>query len=128
MSPSDEQMSRRERQILQFLFRNGPSTVQDVKDGISAPPGYSAVRAHLATLERKGFARHEVDGPRYVYVPVEPVGRAGRTALRKVLDTFFEGSVRDALATMLEVRKSRLSERELRELKDLIDDARKRGL
>lgn len=127
MMPVDEQLSRRERQILQFLFRNGPSTAQDVKEGIVEPPSYSAVRAHLATLERKGFARHSTDGPRYVYEPVEPVGRAGRSALRKLLDTFFDGSVRDALATMLEVRKNKLSEKDLRELKDLIDQARKRG-
>ena len=112
---------------MQFLFRNGPSTAADVQGGIAEAPSYSAVRAHLATLERKGLVKHAAEGPRYVYEPVEPAGRARKAALRNLLDVFFEGSVHDALATMLEVRRNKLSAKEIRDLKALIDDARERG-
>jgi predicted transcriptional regulator len=118
------QLSRRERQIMDVLYRHGRATAADVQTELPDPPGYSAVRAMLRILEAKGHTRHEQDGPRYVYVPTLPRDRAKRSALKHLLNTFFEGSAEQVVAALLEVSGDGLSEADLSKLRRLIDQAR----
>jgi predicted transcriptional regulator len=122
-SPSND-LSRRERQIMDVLFRQGQATVSDVQAAMPAPPSYSAVRAMLRILEEKGHARHEQDGPRYIYKPVVARERAKRSAMRHLLHTFFEGSHEQAVAALLDEASTSLSEDELERLARLIDSRR----
>src|SRR5262245_61306657 len=101
--------SRRERQIMDVLYRVGRATAAEVLAGLPDPPSYSAVRALLRILEEKGLVRHSADGLRYVYEPATPRDRASRSAVRRVLDVFFGGSAPDALATMMDVSATKLS-------------------
>jgi predicted transcriptional regulator len=126
-APSPRQLSRRERQIMEVVYRSGRATAGEVLAGISDPPSYSAIRALLRILENKGYLRHEVDGPRYVYLPTLPSHRASRSALRNVLETFFEGSAEKAMAALLDLSREQLSDEELSRLSRLIEDARKEG-
>jgi predicted transcriptional regulator len=125
--PALENLSRRERQIMEVVYRSGRATATEVLAGIPDPPGYSAIRALLRILENKGFLRHEADGPRYVYLPMLPSSRASRSALRNVLETFFEGSTEKAMAALLDLSREQLSDDELSRLSRLIEDARKEG-
>jgi predicted transcriptional regulator len=130
MSHTDEllsELSRRERQIMDFLYQKGRATAAEVQAGLSDPPSYSAVRALLRVLEDKGHARHEQDGPRYVYLPRVARERAKRSALRHVVQTFFDGSREQAVAALLDDRSTRLSEAELDRLARLIARARQEG-
>jgi predicted transcriptional regulator len=130
MPETDEllrELSRRERQIMDFLYRHGRATAADVQANIPDPPGYSAVRAMLRVLEEKGHVRHEQDGPRYVYVPRVARDRAKRQALRHVVQTFFDGSAEQAMAALLDDRSAKLSDEDLDRLARLIDQARQEG-
>ena len=120
-------LSRRERQIMDLLFQRGRATAAEVQEGLPEAPSYSAVRALLRILEEKGHVRHEQDGPRYVYVPVIGRDNAKRSAMRHLLQTFFEGSTSQAMSALLDVSSSRLDDAELDRLKKLIDQARKQG-
>lgn len=120
-------LSRRERQIMDAVYRRGRAAVSDVLGDMPDPPGYSAVRAMMGKLEEKGHLRHEQDGPRYVYFPSRPREEARATALRRVLRTFFDGSPTKAVAAMLDLSVEDLNERDLDELQRLIDDAKTRG-
>ena len=117
-------LSRRERQIMDVLYRHGRATAAEVQSELPEPPSYSAVRAMLRILETKGHARHEQDGPRYVYVPTLGRERAKRSALKHLLNTFFEGSAEQVVAALLEVSGDELSEADLFRLRRLIDQAR----
>jgi predicted transcriptional regulator len=116
-------LSRRERQIMDVLYRHGRATAADVQSELPEPPSYSAVRAMLRILEAKGHARHEQDGPRYVYVPTPGRDKAKRSALKHLLNTFFEGSAEQVVAALLEVSGDELSEADLSRLRRLIDRA-----
>ena len=120
-------LSRRERQIVDILYTQGRATAAEVQAALPDPPSYSAVRAMLRILEEKGHIRHEQDGPRYVYLPTVGRDRAKKTALRHVLQTFFNGSAEQALSALLDESDSRLSDRELDRLAQLIDRARRTG-
>ena len=120
-------LSRRERQIMDVLYARGRATAQEVLDALPDPPSYSTVRALLRVLEDKGHARHEQDGPRYVFAPVVTLEKARRSALRRVLDTFFEGSAEQAVAALLDLQSSKLDPQELDRLVKLIEKARKEG-
>jgi predicted transcriptional regulator len=120
-------LSRREREIMEVLYRNGPATAGDVLAGLPDPPGYSAVRGLLRVLENKGHVRHVADGTRYVYLPTLPRDRAGRPALQNVLTTFFDGSTEKAVAALLDLSRADLSGEELDRLSKLIDQARAEG-
>ena len=122
-SPHNE-LSRRERQIMDVLFRMGQATVSDVQAAMPDPPSYSAVRAMLRILEEKGHVRHEQDGPRYVYKPALARERAKRSAMRHLLHTFFEGSHEQAVAALLDEASSTLSDAEFDRLAKLIDRRR----
>ena len=122
-SPLNE-LSRRERQIMDILFRDGQATASEVQAAMADPPSYSAVRAMLRILEDKGHARHEQDGPRYVYKPVITRERAKRSAMTHLLQTFFEGSHEQAVAALLDEASTSLSEADLDRLSKLIDSRR----
>jgi BlaI family penicillinase repressor len=125
LAPND--VSRRERQILDALYRAGRATAADVQRALPDPPSYSAVRALLRILEDKGHVRHEQDGSRYVYMPRVGRERAKRPALRHLLNTFFDGSATQAIAAILDDGAGRLSSDELDRLQSMIDRARKEG-
>lgn len=120
-------LSRRERQILDILFRRGRATAAEVHMDLADRPSYSAVRAHLRTLEEKGHVRHEAEELRYVYSPTIQPGKARKSALRHLVDTFFNGSPARAAAALLDSSSSQLSDEELNQLSALIEKARKDG-
>jgi predicted transcriptional regulator len=119
-------LSRRERQIMDVVYREGRAAVADVRAGMPDPPSYSAVRAMLGKLESKGFLTHEQDGPRYVYMPTTPRDEAREGALTRMVRTFFDGSAAKAAAAMLEL-DGELTAEELDVLAERIEQARKRG-
>lgn len=121
------QLSRREREVLDVLHRLGSASAAEVRAALESPPSDSAVRTHLRILEEKGHARHEQDGPRYVYLPVETRETAGRNALRHLMKTFFEDSPDRAVAALLDEASSDLSTDDLDRLDDLIQRARAQG-
>jgi predicted transcriptional regulator len=120
-------LTRRERQIMDIMYQRGSPSAAEVQRDLPDPPSYSAVRAMLRLLEEKGHLRHRQEGPRYVYDPTVPRDRARRSATRRLLDTFFEGSTAQAVATLLDESTSDLSDEELAKLADLIDKARREG-
>ena len=120
-------LSKRERQIMDVLYRAGRATAADVRAAIPDPPSYSAVRTLLRILEEKGHIRHEQDGVRYVYLPRIGAATAQRSALKHLIDTFFGGSASRGMAALFELSGSDLDDAELRRLRHLIDEARKRG-
>ena len=126
MPEAAAQLSRRERQIMDVIYRRGRATAAEVLQDIPDPPSYSAVRALLRLLEEKGHVRHEHDGPRYIYLPTVTRERARRSALKHVVRTFFDGSATDAVAALLD-GETRLDDRELDRLSALIEQARKEG-
>ena len=116
-------LSRRERQIMDVLFKNGKATAAEIQAAISDPPSYSAVRAMLRTLEEKGHVRHKSDGPRYVYSPTIGQETAKRSALRHLVETFFGGSVELAIAALLDGGARKLSRAEVERLEALVRSA-----
>jgi BlaI family transcriptional regulator, penicillinase repressor len=120
-------LSRRERQIMEVLYRDRQATASEVLAALPDPPSYSAVRAMLRVLENKGHVRHVADGTKYVYQPTLPRDRAGRPALASVLETFFDGSTEKAVAALLDLSRQDLSEQELDRMAQLIEQARLEG-
>jgi predicted transcriptional regulator len=121
------QLSRRERQILDILYRQGRATAAEVRAELPNPPSYSAARAVLRILEGKGHVRHEEQGLRYVYLPTVPREKARRSAVRHLVETFFHGSAEQAVAALLDASAAKLSTEELDRLAGLIERARKEG-
>jgi len=122
-----QKLSRRERQIMDFLYRHGRATAAEVQANLPEPPSYSAVRAMLRVLEEKGHVHHQQDGPRYVYRPRVGRDRAKRSALRHLVRTFFDGSREQLVAALLDDGTAQLSEDELDRMARLIDRARQEG-
>lgn len=120
-------LSRRERQIMDIVYARAEASAADVHDGLPDPPSYSAVRALLAILVEKGHLKHRSEQGRYIYAPTRRRAQEGRSALRRVLDTFFEGSLEKAVAALLQGSDTNLSEEELQSLGRLIQQARKEG-
>lgn len=120
-------LSRRERQIMDVVYRRGRATAAEVLEEMPDPPSYSAVRAMLRVLEEKGELRHEQDGPRYVFLPTVPREQARRSALQNLVRTFFDGSTEQAVAALLDPADGKLSDAELARLARLINRARKEG-
>jgi BlaI family penicillinase repressor len=121
------QLSRRERQVLDVLYRARRATCAEVQKTMTDPPSYSAVRTFLRILEEKELVRHEQDGARYVYIPTVERERASRSALRHVLNTFFEGSVTQAISALLDEDSQHLSEKDWQRLSVMIEEARREG-
>ena len=120
-------LSRRERQIMDIVYREGRAAASDVLERMPDPPSYSAVRAMLRVLEQKGVLEHELEGLRYVYRPTLPKQSARKSALRNVVHTFFEGSIEKAVATLLDLSREDLRDEELERLSALIEQARREG-
>jgi len=125
--PLAHSLSRRERQIMDVLHRLPRATVSIVRAELPSPPSYSAVRALLAILERKGHVRHLVDGPRYLYEPITSRTAERKSALKHLVRTFFDGSTDDALLALLESSDTRLSRAEIDDLRQRIAAARRQG-
>jgi predicted transcriptional regulator len=118
-------LSRRERQIMDILYRRGRATAVEVMEDLPGDPHLSTVRTQLRVLEEKGHARHEEEGLRYIYQPAVPRHAARKSALRHLVDTFFDGSTEKTVAALLGGESSRLSPSELDRIADLIAKARK---
>ena len=127
MPPSFSELSRRERQVLELVYRRGRATANEVMSDLEDPPSYSSVRSVLRLLEKKGFLRHEEDGPRYLYIPAIRRDRARRSALKHLLKTFFDDSPEEVVNALLDVSRSKLSEDDLEKLADLIEKAKEEG-
>jgi len=117
-------LSRRERQIMDVLYRRGRATAAEVRQEMPDPPGYSAVRAMLRVLEEKGQVRHEEEALRYVFIPTASRAKATSSALSNLVDTFFEGSAERAVTALID---GKLTREELDRLATLIEAARKAG-
>ena len=118
-------LTKRERQIMDVLYRLSRATVAEVIEHLEDAPGYSTVRTQLGVLERKGHAKHEEEGLRYVYLPTVPRHSARRSALRHLVDTFFEGSTSKAVAALLGGEGARVSDEELARLEEMVKNARR---
>src|SRR6516225_9362542 len=118
-------LSRRERQIMDILYQRGRASASEVHEALPDAPSYSAVRAKLRVLEEKGHVRHQEESLRYVYLPTLPRDTARRSALRHMLATFFEGSVEQAVAALLDLSSADLTPKDLDLISKLIEEARK---
>ncbi|HET9369164.1 MAG TPA: BlaI/MecI/CopY family transcriptional regulator [Vicinamibacterales bacterium] len=125
--PASASLGRRERQILETVYRLGRATVAQVRAELPDPPSYSAVRGMLNLLEEKAHLTHEQDGLRYVYLPVVDAAEASRSALAHVVQTFFGGSSADAASALLELPHRRMSRKELSQLSALVRQAMREG-
>jgi BlaI family penicillinase repressor len=118
---ADADLSRRERQIMDILFARGRATGQEIQEGLADKPNYSSVRTILRVLERKGYVSHFEEGLRYVYEPTVARAAASRSALQRIIRTFFDGSAKEAVAALLDPSAFHVSEEELKELARMID-------
>jgi len=122
---SMQNLSRRERQIMDIIYRRQEASAAEVQAEIADPPSYSAIRALLRILEEKGHLRHKQIKAKYVFVPTRLREHAGKSALLRVLKTFFEGSTEKAVAALLDTREAKVSNEELDRLSKLIENAKK---
>src|SRR6185503_18704056 len=120
-------LSRRERQIMDILYQRGKSSASEVREAMPNAPSYSAVRAMLRVLEEKGHIRHEAEGLRYVYVPTVAPEKAKRSAMKHLMDTFFNDSPEQVVAALLDVGSTRLTREELDRMAAMIERAKKEG-
>ena len=127
MLSAQHKLSRRERQMMDVLYRLGRATAAEIHQGIPDPPSYSAVRAMLRVLEEKKHIRHEEKDLRYVFIPIVPRDKARRSAVLHMLETFFDGSPEQAVATLLDVSAAELTEEEFDRLAALVEKARQEG-
>jgi BlaI family penicillinase repressor len=121
------QLGRRERQIMDVVYRRGQASVSEVRSDLPDPPSYSAVRAMLGLLEDKGYLRHRQQGLKYVYIPADDTSKVRNSALEHMVRTFFGGSPERAVAALLEMRDTRLSAKEKQYLSHLIKKAEQEG-
>jgi len=127
MAEKNNDLSRRERQIMDFLYQAGRASAAEVLEALPDPPGYSAVRATLRILEQKGHVRHEEDGRAYVFIPVMKKDAARKRALTHLLKTFFDNSTEQAVAALVDLAGPKANPAELDRIRKIIDDAKKEG-
>jgi predicted transcriptional regulator len=120
-------LSRRERQIMDILYQRGKASASDVREAMPDAPSYSAVRAMLRILEEKGHLKHQEEGLKYVYAPTVARDKAKRSAVQHLLDTFFNGSPEQIMASLLDVSSTRLTREELDRMSAMIDKAKNEG-
>lgn len=125
--PEKDTLSRRERQIMDVLYRLGSATAAEVQHNIPDAPSYSAVRALLRILVDKGHIKHSYDGPRYVYAPIVSRPVAQKSALKQLVKTFFDGSTSNAVAALLDMSGKDLSDGELEKLAKIVEQAKREG-
>lgn len=121
------EFGRRERQIMDVVFRRGKASVSEVRAELPDPPSYSAVRAMLGFLEDKGYLRHEQEGLKYVYLPALDTAQVRTSALKHMVRTFFGGSAEQAVAALLEISDTRLSSKDRQYLSQLVKKVRQEG-
>ena len=126
-TPQKDGFSRREREIMDVLYRLGKGTAAQILEEIADPPSYTAIRTHLAILEKKGHVRHVSDGTRYIYEPLVAREQMGRRAIDSLLTTFFDNSIERAVAALLTRKDADLSADELERLSQLIEKAKREG-
>ena len=126
-SRSSPEFSRREREIMDILYRQGQATAAEVLAELKDPPSYSAVRSTLSILETKGHLTHRNEGNRYIYLPTVDRARARRSAMDHLLTTFFDGSATEAVSALLEERGDALPSEDLERLEALIREAKREG-
>ena len=119
-----DQLSRRERQIMEVIYARGEATAAEVQEALPEAPGYSAVRALLRILEDKGVLKHREDGPRYVFLPTQPAEQARRSALQRVVSAFYSGSLANAVASLVDANEGKLDAEELKRLEEIIKRAK----
>jgi predicted transcriptional regulator len=118
-------LSRREREIMDILYKSGRATAADVMNSLSGDPHYSTVRTQLRVLESKGYVRHEEENLRYVYLPVVAQDEVSRSALKQLIDAFYDGSMENVVAALIGLEGSRLSQKKLDRIATMIEKARK---
>lgn len=124
MSQKRDELSRRERQIMDIIYTRGEATAAEVVESLPDAPSYSTVRALLRILEEKGILKHREDGPRYIFAPTVAREKASKSALTRVLNTFFEGSLANAVAALVDSKDGKLSPAELQRLEAIIKQAK----
>jgi BlaI family penicillinase repressor len=124
MPPKHDELSRRERQIMDIVYTQGEVTASDVHSALPDAPSYSSVRTLLRILEDKGHLRHREDGPRYIYMPIQSREKASRSALRRVVETFFDGSLSGAVAALVDADGRKIPAKELERLEAIIKAAK----
>ena len=124
MSGRQAGLTKRERQIMDVLYRLGRATAAEVLEGLPDAPGNSTIRTQLRVLERKGHVKHQEEGLRFVYMPTVPRHSARRSALKHLVDTFFEGSTSKAVAALLGGEGPRVTDDDLARIEDLVKNAR----
>lgn len=125
-TPFDQQLSRRERQIMEIVYQRGKASVADVIEAMDEPPSYSAIRTIMNLMVDKGFLKYKCEGKKYVYFPTVAREKASRSAINSLIDTFFSGSVAQAVVSLINSNKNNLSGDDLDRLAKLIDDAKSR--
>ncbi len=125
MSLEPSQLSRRERQIMNVVFERGHATAAQVREALPDAPSYSATRTLLGILEAKGHLKHRAEGPRYIYFPATSRQKASRSALKQVIQTFFQGSPANAVAALVDANDGSLTEDDFNRLEAIIKKARK---
>jgi BlaI family penicillinase repressor len=123
-----EKLSRRERQIMDVLYERGRATAAEILAALPDPPSYSAIRALIKVLEDKGHVKHQEDGPRYVFTPSVPRAKARRNAVKHLLQTFFDDSAAEAVASLLGLSAGKLKPEELDKIEELIARAREQQI
>ncbi|SRR5688572_27671852 len=124
---SHDHLSRREREIMDIIYERGKATVAEVMERLKDAPSYSAVRALMRILEEKGVLKHEQQGQRYVFIPTVAREKAKRSALKRMLNVFFDNSTESAVAALLEMSHTKLTDDEWDRLAALIEDAKRKG-
>ncbi len=119
----NQHLSRRERQIMDVVYRLSKASAHEIQENIPEPPSYSAVRALLAILVDKGVLKHERDGRKYIYKPTVSADRAKRSALRRLLDTFYDNSAEKLVAALLDPDDGKLGDREIERIRALVNAA-----
>jgi BlaI family penicillinase repressor len=127
MLESQQGLSRRERQIMDILYQRGKSSASEVREGMTDAPSYSAVRAMLRVLEEKGHVKHQAEGLKYVYLPTVARDKAKRSAVKHLIDTFFQDSPEQVVAALLDVSSTRLTREELDRMTEMIEKAKREG-
>lgn len=127
MSEEKSDLSRRERQIMEALYRLGRASAIEIRDAMASPPTYTAVRTHLALLQDKGHIRHERQGAKHIYEPVVPRDEMAKNVIAGVIENFFGGSVERVVATLIEPGTGAVSDDQLERLSKLIQQAREQG-
>jgi predicted transcriptional regulator len=120
-------LSRRERQIMEILYQRGKASASEIREAMEDAPSYSAVRAVLRVLEEKGHVKHQAEELKYVYLPTVNRDKAKRSAVKHLLETFFNDSPKQIVAALLDVSSPRLTREELDQMAEMIDKARREG-